>query len=263
MSRFAGKEFLADQRALALCELFSSHSRIRRFAEIKGRQLRPMRRSSDPLTAATTSILNPWLSPHGFRTITRRSFGSVRNDILHFFDLQLSAYGGKDFTVNYASIPLFQPHDFIVLDCGDRLRSGAAEAWWPSSTHQLADNSMHEVVAGLQAQALPFFASTSTVSGLLDVLAKSQRASRHHLEFECACALARLGRVSEASQHLREAVSLYEADGRSWCAGYIAHCNRLLHSIRQDSVEALLREWIDYSIEHLAIAPLLHAANDA
>jgi hypothetical protein len=63
-------------------------------------------RSSDPLTAATTSILIPELRFFGFRRKTNRLIARIQDDILQFFDLQLEAYGSKGFCVNYASLSL-------------------------------------------------------------------------------------------------------------------------------------------------------------
>jgi hypothetical protein len=64
-------------------------------------------RSTDPLTAATTGILIPALRLQGFQRNSNRVIARIKDDILQFLDLQLSAYGGKDFCINYASISLF------------------------------------------------------------------------------------------------------------------------------------------------------------
>src|SRR4051794_33981471 len=78
-------------------------------------------RSSDPLTAATTSILIPELWSHSFRRKTNRIIARIQDDILQVFDLQLSAYGGKDFCINYASLSLFCPREYLILQPGARL----------------------------------------------------------------------------------------------------------------------------------------------
>ena len=127
-----------------------------------------MARSADPLTAATTAILLPQIRPAGFRRKTNRVIARVCSDILQFLDLQLSAFGGKAFCVNYASISLFCPREFLVLQPGDRLRrDNGAEAWVSAKTHEEADESMKLVAQLFTIQALPFFDSTRTPEGLL------------------------------------------------------------------------------------------------
>ncbi len=118
-------------------------------------------RSSDPLTAATTSILVPELRSHGFRRKTNRLLARIQDDILQFLDFQMSASGGKDFCVNYAAISLLCPRDYWILQPGTRLnRENGAEAWLPAKSHEDADASMAKVVNLVRTQALPFFERT-------------------------------------------------------------------------------------------------------
>jgi hypothetical protein len=212
-------------------------------------------RSSDPLTAATTSILIPELRSHGFRRKTNRVIARILDDILQFFDLQLSAYGGKDFCVNYASLSLFCPRDYLILQLGARLNwENGAEAWLSAKTHAEADASMAQVASMVQMQALPFFEATKSVERLLECLKRENWGSRHHLHLEMAFCEARLGRFGEAQAHALRAIDLYREDGRDWCADYIDLCQRLIAGIESDKLTEMFQHWIEHSVGKLGLS---------
>lgn len=207
--------------------------------------------------AATTSVLLPALGPLGFKKRSPRVIGRIRNGIFQFLDLQMSSFGEKNFCVNYASVSLSFPRAFLVLEPGGRLRNaGGTEAWWPASSHDMADNSMQEVVQAFQDQAIPFFTSTETVGGLLDVLLTQDRMPQHHVKFELGCCLAKLGRMEDAEGYLARAISLYRADGRTWCQEYITKCEELIGAIRRGVASDLLQEWTRQSMRVLRLEKL-------
>ena len=215
------------------------------------------RRSKDPLTASATSLLLPALRPLGFKKKSARVIGRIRNEIFQLLDLQVSSFGSGDFCVNYASVALFCPREFLVLQPGSRLRNASGvEVWWPARSHDMANASMQEVVQALQGQAIPFFEATGTVAGLLDLLLSENWASRHHLEFELGCCLVRLGRIEEAERHLTQGISLYQSDGRKWCQDGIARSEELLGAIRRGVASELLQEWTRQSVRKLRLEEL-------
>jgi hypothetical protein len=212
-------------------------------------------RSSDPLTAATTSILIPEFRPHGFRRKTNRIIARIQDDILQFFDLQLSTYGGKDFCVNYASMSLFCPRDYLILQSGARLKSATgAEAWLSATTHEDADASMAQVARLAQAQAWPFFEATKSIDGLLEWLKCENWGSRHHLYLEMAFCEARLGRVSEAKALALRAIELYREDGRDWCRQYIDLCGQLIAGIETNNLPEIFQRWLEHSDVKLGLS---------
>lgn len=214
-------------------------------------------RSSDPLTAATTSILLPELRCHGFRRKTNRVMARIQEDILQFLDLQMSAYGGKDFCVNYASISIFCPRDYFVLQPGSRLKwDNGAEAWLSAKAHDDADASMAKVANMVQTQALPFFESTKSVKGLLECLKRESWGSRHHLYLEMAFCEGRRGRFGEAEAHALRAIELYHEDGRDWCAEYIDLCQRLIAGIERDKLTEMFQQWINHSVRKLGLSKI-------
>src|SRR5262245_44204123 len=214
-------------------------------------------RSSDPLTAATTSILIPELRLHGFRRKTNRLIARIQDDILQFFDLQLEAYGSKGFCVNYASLSLFCPRDYLILQPGARLkRENSAEAWLPAKTHDEADASMGKLVNMAQTQALPFFDATKSVAGLLECLRAECWASRHHLYLEMAFCEARVGQFEDAKSHALQAIDLYREDGRAWCPQYVELCQQLIGGIESNKLPETLQRWIDHSVGKLGLSKL-------
>jgi hypothetical protein len=214
-------------------------------------------RSSDPLTAATTSVLIPELRLHGFQRKTDRLIARIREDILQFFDLQLGAYGNKDFCVNYASLSLFCPRDYLSLQPGARLkRQNGAEAWLSAKTHDDADGSMTKVVNMAQTQALPFFDATKSVGGLLECLKGERWGSRHHLYLEMAFCEARIDRFDDAKSHALQAIDLYREDGRAWCPGYIELCQRLIGGIESNKLADIFQRWIDHSVGNLGLCKI-------
>ena len=203
------------------------------------------RRSSDPLTAALTATFLPVVRPMGFFRKSGRYIVRVSDGILQLVSFQKSAWGSGDFCVNYVSMLLFVPAEYVVLEPGGRL-SGAgragAERWWQSATHEEADHSMSQVVDAFRAEAVPFFESTRSVAGLLKHLLSIPRRD-HHYEFWRGACFARLGFIDEATRLLRRAVELYLEDGRPWCADYAEQATTLVRACEAREQQQLLADW--------------------
>ena len=179
----------------------------------------------------------------------------IQGDILQFFDLQLEAYGSKDFCVNYASLSLFCPRDYLLLQPGARLkRENGAEVWLSARTHDEADESMATVVNMARTQALPFFDVTKSVGGLLECLKRESWGSRHHLYLDMAFCEARMGRFDDAKSHALQAIDLYREDGRAWCPQYIELCQRLIGGIETNKLAEMFQRWIDHSVGKLGLS---------
>jgi hypothetical protein len=191
----------------------------------------------------------------GFQARGSRAFVRVVGDILQYLDLQLSAWGSKDFAVNYTSLPLFPPTDHIYLPCGGRVPRGhSSDGWWSAKSHEVADQSMTEVLGVVRDRVVPFFARTSLLADLRDELLPSSNA--HHL-FGAACCEARLGSAG-ALRTTASALAAFhrwhaEMPERTWCLERITLAERLAEALGSGGTQRLLDEWRLESLAKLRI----------
>ena len=214
-----------------------------------------VRRSKDPLTAASKSILRPALAPMGFRPYKTRDFICCHGDILHVVALQLSAWGSKDFAVNYGAMPLFPATEYVYLPTGGRLRQGRSpDGWWSALTHEKADASMASVVQAVEDQLPPFFRRTSTYGGLADELGTIDHPQ---YTFMKACCEAKIGH-RDARITLERAISvikrfLGEHPDTAWVITRLAEATALATAIDNGSEQRLLDEWAQATATSLKI----------
>lgn len=217
----------------------------------------PRPRSKDPLTAAAASILVPALKPLGFQRHGTRKLVRMHEDILHSIDPSYSPTGGGCFYVECWAMPLIPPTDFFYHCRGERLRDEVEPySLWPAETHERADASMQRVVQLLHERVLPFFETIKSTEAFLALLQSSPEQS-HHEHFRVACCMIRLGRVSEAADHLAEAIWQYNEDGRSWCPPYAVQCEQMLGAIGDGTSLELLDKWKAQTIRDLRLEKIL------
>lgn len=80
-------------------------------------------------------------------------------DVLECISLQKERYGSKTFTVNFALISLYIPHDFLSFDLGDRLGKLICnkDVWWAYSDETVARLSFQNVMQAIDELLLPWF----------------------------------------------------------------------------------------------------------
>jgi hypothetical protein len=227
-----------------------------------------MARSKDPLTAATTSFWAPLLREHGFRKYTSRSFGRVTNDcVFQYIDLQPSAFGGKMFTVNYASVLITRLHEYVGSMTFRRLpHELSLDGWWDARTHEEADEAILDICDKTRNIALPWFESTSTALGLARELIILTEDKAHpaqyrnpHSFFELGCCYVTAGDPAAAITPLKEAIREFqraydEMTERTWALRERALAEQLLAAIASDAHGILLRSWRDQTIVNLKLA---------
>src|SRR5262245_2151387 len=226
-----------------------------------------MVRSKDPLTAATTSFWAPLLRGQSFRKYTRRSFGRVTNDcVFQYIDLQLSAFGGKMFTVNYASILITRLHEHVGSMTFRRLPHGLSlDGWWDARTHEEADESMLDICDKTRNIALPWFESTSTALGLareLVILTEDRNLTQYRNPnsfFELGCCYVTARDPTAAIAPLQEAIRGFqqaydEMTERTWALRESSLAEQLLAAIANGSHASLLQSWRDQTIVNLKLA---------
>lgn len=225
-------------------------------------------RSKDPFVAAIKSYLLPALEPYGFKLRGKGTMMRIRNEIVQWTSVALSAWGGKTFKGDFGANTLFYPREFVH---GDISKGGIKELTpdgkcfrsWPAETHEQADASMQKAVGYFLEQAMPLLERTQTVEGLkteLDLLHQKDlqtgRDLNHHRYFERACCAAKLRDYPAALAMLRRAVELYALDGRFWCEGYASSCRELINAIEQDAAATLLERWVNESITRLRLTEI-------
>jgi hypothetical protein len=228
-----------------------------------GAHWRATGRSKDALSAATTSYWAPILREHGFKKYTKRSFGRVRHDcVFQYIDLQLSAFGGKDFAVNFASVLITRLQEHVGSTTFRRLPRGKSnDGWWSAKNHERADESMQDVCEKTRNITLPWFASTSTALGLAQELVSLAEHGNPHTFFELGCCYATAGDLAAASAPLREAIRLFqkaydEMPERTWALREQSLAEELVAAIANGNHTQLLSMWRDQTVANLKLEKL-------
>jgi hypothetical protein len=217
-------------------------------------------RSKDPLTAATTSFWAPLLREHGFRKYSRRSFGRVTNDcIFQYIDLQMSAFGGKNFAVNYASLLITRLQEHVGSTTFRRLPRGKShDGWWSAKTRESADESMQEICDQAKNIALPWFDSTSSALGLAQKLVVLAEHENPHTFFELGCCYATAGDLVAANAPLQEAIRLFQqayddTPACAWAMEERSLAEELVAAMAGGTQERLLSRWRDRTAANLKL----------
>lgn len=105
-------------------------------------------------------ILDSYLMSKGF--VKYKSNSYVRKnqiDVLEYLDLQKERYGSKTFTVNYALMPLYVSHDYLVTGFGDRLGRLICDTdiWWDYANEAISQISFQNVIDAVEQFVLPWF----------------------------------------------------------------------------------------------------------
>jgi hypothetical protein len=199
---------------------------------------------TDELAKAITKIIYPILKPVGFRRARKRDLIRVENGIAQRLYFQVSGWGGRSFCVT-ACANLIAANESVTLAPGFRLTrdTDGGDLWLPSHTAEEAERSATVILGSILSEALPYFEKIRTVHGLSALLADEIWASTHHLSFQRGVTAALEDNLPAAQRHLVEAIQLYEADGRDWCAGYIEKATGLQDALATGTAAQLLRSW--------------------
>lgn len=139
------------------------------------------KRASDPIAAAGTRYLWPYLSRTGFGKVTQRKYARVRNDVVQQLWIDANGSGGKSRTrvilcVHFIFGDLdgyMDPHGFII--CGGKS--------WNMSTSDSADHAMQLVVAALEQTEMKRLDELSSPEAMLRALAAFSRRADWHREY--------------------------------------------------------------------------------
>lgn len=126
-------------------------------------------------------ILDEYLSSQGF--IKYKTNAYVRQnkiDVLEYIGLQKERYGSKTFTVNYAIMPLYVLHNYLVLGFGGRLGELICDKdiWWDYADKNVAQVSFRNVAEAIDGFVLPWFDKYSNEKYLMEKLLEDKKNSK-------------------------------------------------------------------------------------
>ena len=132
---------------------------------------------------AQKKLLDQHLAKQGF--VTYKTNACIRRnalDVLEYINLQKESHGSRTFTVNYALIPLYIPHDFLSYDLGGRLGTliCSRDVWWDYADEAVAAVSFQNVTEAIERFLLPWFDQTADRSALEAELLRVQKARMQH-----------------------------------------------------------------------------------
>lgn len=150
-------------------------------------------------------ILDEFLISNGFIKYKINAYVRKNSiDVLEYINLQKEKYGSKTFTVNYAIMPLYVPHDYIQIGLGGRLGELICDKdiWWDYACDDIAQVSFRNVLEAIDRFLFPWFAKYSDENYLLKKLTEDTKKSK---------------RIGIASSYKNEAwiCALEKCDGRS------------------------------------------------
>lgn len=127
------------------------------------------------------ALLGKYLESQGF--LKYKTSAYVRKnviDLLEYIDLQKEKYGSKTFTVNYSLMPLYVPHDYLVIGFGGRLGEliCGKDIWWDYATNNAAEVSFQNVSEAIKVFLLPWFEKYSDEDYVRKELLKDKKQSR-------------------------------------------------------------------------------------
>ena len=127
-----------------------------------------MKRSKDPLTAATTTYLWPFLKNLDFKKVSPRKYAREVNDTIQQLWVDANGFGGKQRTLFVLCVNVVYGNQSGYMDpCGFRICKSKT---WDMSNHEKADKYMQEVVEALKETELDKMNSISSVEGIVTSL---------------------------------------------------------------------------------------------
>lgn len=217
----------------------------------------------DHLAKAARVVLKPAVEAHGFQSYSAKNYFRICGYIAQFLNLQKSAWGGGSFCVNQFIFLLVPPRDGIGGVFGGRLphkgRAWGTDAWWESSSPELALRSIEDVCDIFETVAMPRFKQGSTLAGLVDALKPdADGCPNTHFKKEVGCALICDGRLEEGIQYLEKAERDYRAGfikrpTADWLESDANYMKILLEAVAVGQHRELLEQWFQSSVMSLKI----------
>ena len=107
------------------------------------------KRSKDPITAATTSYLWPYLKEKGFVKSTARNFSKEVNGFFQQFWIDANGFNGRSSVRLHYSVMPIAKDNVLSYSVGESLDG------WDMSDHDLADAAMQDIVSTIENELIP------------------------------------------------------------------------------------------------------------
>ena len=188
------------------------------------------KRSQDPLKAAITTSLWPFLKSKGFCKSTPNKFSREANGVLHRIIVDANGISKKNSTnIIYFTTSLSNPNVEGYL-LGHKL----ADRSWNMSTHEKADQNMQEIVSLLEVEVLAWFSNLSSFEKLDEAFQNKEHIPKEPLLFVRALSKVQLGDHKSATEILAEILS---GSFEAWLQKD-SPANQLLDAIKASSTDS-------------------------
>lgn len=195
------------------------------------------KRSKDPLTAAITSYLWPFLKKEGFVKSTAKVFSRELNGFVHRIMIDANGHEGKSRTYIIYDAELINSENISGYLLGKRLN----DKTWNMSNHEQADKNMKEIVSLLKIEIFPWLDNLTKLKNYDDALHEKQYFPIEPLLFRRAISKIKLGDVNTALENLKQIVS---GDFDSWVSEE-SPAQKLLTAIQNSKEDVLLEQWAE------------------
>ena len=111
-----------------------------------------VRRSKEPLTAATTNYIFPYLKNEGFIKASPRFFVREKNNFFQQIRIDANGFSGKKSTVIVCCVNPTMDESLVGYTIGYRLDDSER---WDMSSHEIADSNAQDIIKKLVQFGIP------------------------------------------------------------------------------------------------------------
>ena len=204
-----------------------------------------MKEKKPSIVKALNETLVLSLKADGFETLKKNYFGRVTEDFFQYVKISVRTNSRREFLIEYASIFLSMPLEFIPLEPGGQFEG----SWFWAENERILENSIKKVNELYIREYRGWFQDASELKSFLRILKtygkKKQRVNSGHLDPIMGGCFLRMGEVKKAVLHIKRAKELFDGfhaqnPRGTWAEVYSRHSDCLLKAINEgDGIEPL------------------------
>lgn len=202
-------------------------------------------------------------SQYGFKKYRSRFVARIIHDsIFQLITFQKDAYGRNQFTVNVSLRPLYIPHEFLILEPGERLTkfTNQTNKWWSFQTEIESEDSFNQVSQVLKDKVICMFDTLSTTNALInyyntETFPITWYSSLANGLYDLAYMFLKEHRFEEAIENFIKACDLYKSFGFDWSEEKYKECKDVLRLCEEenDKIDGYLEKCEQQSLEVLKL----------